>query len=168
MKATIVPAQVTTVEDRIAGNLGLSQLMLLAVPVFGGSLLFAILPPSMGLAMYKLVVITIVAVICCILSIRIKGRIILLWLVMILRYNVRPRLYLFNKNTPEYREDYPAVKTEKTTIQEATPSSIVPMPRLDFHEAARVLARIENPDARLRFETTKKGGLHVRLTEIEE
>ena len=42
MRTTVVPAQVTTVEDKIAGNLGLSQLLLLTLPVFGGSALFLV------------------------------------------------------------------------------------------------------------------------------
>src|ERR1035437_3790831 len=99
MKITVVPAQVTTVEDRVAGNLGFSQLILFAIPVFGGSLLYAALPPSMSASAYKLVIIGIVAVFNSVLAIRIKGKILLLWMIVLLRYNLRPRFYLFNKNT---------------------------------------------------------------------
>ena len=42
------------------------------------------------------------------------------------------------------------------------------LPKLDSMEAAQLLAVIENPAAKLRFETTRKGALHVRLTEVEE
>ena len=42
------------------------------------------------------------------------------------------------------------------------------LPRLNAMEAAQLLAVIENPAAKLRFETTRKGALHVRLTEVEE
>ena len=41
-------------------------------------------------------------------------------------------------------------------------------PRLNTPETAKVLMTIENPAAKFRFETTKKGGLNVRLTEIEK
>jgi hypothetical protein len=41
-------------------------------------------------------------------------------------------------------------------------------PRLNTPETAKVLMAIENPAAKFRFETTKKGGLNVRLTEIEK
>ena len=40
MKMTVVPAQVTTVEDRIIGNLGFSQILLLIVPVFAAAGIF--------------------------------------------------------------------------------------------------------------------------------
>jgi len=53
MKVTVVPAQVTTVEDRIVGSLGFSQLVLIVTPVFIAAALFAVLPPAMGSAVYK-------------------------------------------------------------------------------------------------------------------
>jgi hypothetical protein len=110
MKITVVPAQVTTVEDKIMGSLSLSQLMILLLPVFIGAALFAILPPAMGSALYKYILIGILAVICLVLSIRIKGKIVALWIITILRYNLRPKYYLFNKNVMTLRADYAEVK----------------------------------------------------------
>ena len=86
MKITVVPAQVTTVEDRIVGNLGFSQMLLLIVPVFVGAGLFAVLPPAMGGASYKYVIMAIIAFFCALLAIRIRGKILAAWLVTILRY----------------------------------------------------------------------------------
>lgn len=169
MKATVVPAQVTTVEDRIMGNLGFSQLMLLIVPIFIGAGLFAMLPPFMGGSLYKYILIIVVTMFCCIMAIRIKGKIVALWLIVILRYNLRPKFYLFNKNTAAFREQYDSRQDEpeerKAEVRLKRSASV---PRLEFHETAKVLATIDNPASKLRFETTKKGGLHVRLTEIEE
>jgi len=169
MKATVVPAQVTTIEDRIMGGLGFSQLMLLIIPIFIGGGLFAILPPFMGGSLCKYIVIGIVTTLCCILAIRVKGKIVLLWVIVILRYNLRPKFYLFNKNTAALREQY-ATKTEEPEDQKprARLTKSLTVPRLEFHQTAKVLATIDNPASKLRFETTKKGGLHVRLTEIEE
>lgn len=168
MKVTVVPAQVTTVEDRIMGSLSLSQLMILLIPVFIGAALFSILPPAMGSALYKYVLIGIVAVICLILSIRIKGKIVALWIVTVLRYNLRPKYYLFNKNVTTLRQDYVEIKEELSKKEEVTKESKLAMPKLGTLETARVLAAIDNPASNLRFETTKKGGLHVRLTEVED
>lgn len=168
MKVTVVPAQVTTVEDRIVGNLGFSQMLLMIVPVFVGGALFVILPPLMESALYKFIIMGIIAMICCILAIRIKGKVLATWLVVILRYNLRPQYYLFNKNSVNLRQDYapvPKVTDESKTKQIKTP---VKLPRLNDIETVKVLAAIENPAARLRFETTRKGGLNVRFTEIEE
>lgn len=169
MKVTVVPAQVTTVEDRIMGNLGFSQLMLLIVPIFIGAGLFAILPPFMGGSLYKYIAIGIVTLLCCTLAIRIKGKILALWLIVIVRYNLRPTFYLFNKNTTALREQYDA-KISEPEVQKhkATLKKSLTIPRLGQRETARVYATIDNPAAKFRFETTKRGGLHVRLTEIEE
>ena len=168
MKVTVVPAQVTTVEDRISGNLSVSQIVLFAIPIFGGSLLYAALPPSMEFSLYKLIMIGFVSILAGLLAIRIKGKIILVWALILLRYRLRPRHYLFNKNTALYREDYPEPPKEaeaRTTVKEHMPAVL---PKLGIQEKAYVYATLDDPISRLRFETTKKGGLHVRITEVQE
>lgn len=169
MKVTVVPAQVTTVEDRIIGNLGFSQMLLLVVPVFASAALFVILPPFMGSAVYKFVLMGVMAALCCVLAIRIKGKILAAWIILILRYNLRPKYYLFNKNVSTLRENY-STKQEK---MEDAPVLVKDRPRpnrlqLDTPVTAKILATIENPAAKVRFETGKRGTLHVRLTEVEE
>ena len=169
MKVTVVPAQVTTVEDRIIGNLGFSQMLLMIIPVFISAGLFALLPPFMGSALYKYVIMAVLAFVCCVLAIRIKGKIVALWLVTIIRYNVRPKYYLFNKNTTVLRQDYPPIvqpKVEQKTKR--VKEGQMTRPKLDTLETAKVLMAIENPAAKFRFEATKKGGLNVRLTEIKK
>lgn len=167
MKVTVVPAQVTTVEDKITGNLSLSQIALFCVPVFGGSLLYAALPPSMGYMLYKLIIIGVVSLIALGLSIRIKGKIVLQWLFILLRFHARPRLYLFTKNTTLHREDYPeAVRQTEVTmaVKEKKPISL---PKLDPSQRAYLYAKLDDPISRLKFETTKKGGLNVRISETD-
>lgn len=169
MKVTVVPAQVTTVEDRIIGNLGFSQMMLLIVPVFVGGALFAILPPAMGSSVYKYTIMGVLALVCCVLAIRIKGKILAFWLITILGYNLRPKFYLFNKNTTALREQYESKATESEEDNSTVKTKkTVSVPKLELREAVKVYATIDNPAAKLRFETTKKGGLHVRITEVEE
>ena len=119
MKMTVVPAQVTTVEDRIIGNLGFSQILLLIVPVFTATGIFTLLPPFMGGALYKYVLMGVVALLFGLLSIRIKGKILASWLVTILRYNLRPKYYLFNKNVTTNREEYYS-KIPTPEIKEST------------------------------------------------
>ena len=169
MKVTVVPAQVTTVEDRIIGSLGFSQMLLLIIPIFVSAGLFALLPPFMESALYKYILMAILAFVCCVLAIRIKGKIIALWLVTILRYNIRPKYYLFNKNTTAHRLDYPPIiKPKEDNDPKKVETAQTSRYRLNTPETAKVLAAIENPAAKFRFETTKKGGLNVRLTEVEE
>ena len=170
MKMTVVPAQVTTVEDRIIGNLGFSQILLLIVPIFVSAGVFVFVPPFMNGAIYKYILMAVVAVLFCILAVRIKSKIVALWLVMILHYNVRPKYYLFNKNVTTLRENFPSKKNqpelEKTVATDRVKRA--DRPRLDTPTTVQVLAAIENPAARVRFETGKKGELHVRFTEIKK
>ena len=169
MKTTVVPAQVTTVEDRIVGNLSFSQMLFLIVPVFVSAAIFAVLPPLMGAAVYKYVIIGLVAISCGILAIRIKGQILAVWLVTVLRYNLRPKYYLFNKNVATLREDYPiqVIKNDQKDIPVKSGKRII-LPKLDIPATTKVLAALENPAANVRFETTKKGALYVRFTEVEK
>lgn len=167
MRTTIVPAQVTTVEDRVAGNLGVSQLILFAIPVFGGSLLYAGLPPVMGIATYKFVIIISMIIICSIMAIRIKGKLVLFWLIIILKYNLRPKYYLFNKNTLINREDYPETQIENKASEIKEVKETISIPKLAIPELAMVHATLDDPTRNIQFETTKKGSLYVRYTEIE-
>jgi hypothetical protein len=168
MKTTIVPAQITTVEDRIAGNLGLNQLLLLSVPVFGGCALYIVLPPTMHASLYKFFVIAVMAAVCGILSIRIKGKILLLWIVVIGRYNLRPRYYLFNKNNLVNREQSEPVKVEDETETEVKPVKRRRLSPLSFSDTARLQSILENPASNLTFTSSKKGGLRVLITEVKD
>lgn len=167
MKATIVPAEVTTVEDRVTANLSISQLILFALPMFTGGLLYWILPPSMDFSMYKLVAIGIIAVVSFILAIRVNGKILLLWLLIISRYNKRPKLYLFDKRSSCAREDYPEVKKKDDIDQKSVKKQQVnSLPRLSIKQSTYVYSALSDPVKRLNFETNKKGELNVRITEI--
>lgn len=167
MRSTIVPAQVTTVEDKIAGNLGMSQLLLLTMPIFGGSLLFVGLPPFFSYATYKIVVIVCFAVLCGILAIRIKGKILLFWGIVILRYNLRPRYYVFNRNHAHLRDIGQEIKPEKA-MEEAKPERIFKqLPQLSTPELVQVEHLIANPAANLHVKTNRKGELSVHFKEVQ-
>lgn len=168
MKTTIVPAQVTTVEDKVAGNLTLSQLLLLAAPAFIGTAIYIGLPPMLNMSPYKLVFTLLVAATFGLLAIRFKGKILLLWLVILARYNLRPRYYVFDKNDPHLRD------MESLFVQEATQQSIVseeseatPLPTLSVAESVRLEDIMANPKANLQFLTDKKGALRVHFTEVK-
>lgn len=104
MKIAVVPAQVTAVRGRIIGSMGFSQVLLLIMHRSLSVPDCAILP-IMGNAPYKYITMAVVTFVCAVLAIRIKGKIIANWLVAIIRYNIRPRYYLFNKNTTALREN---------------------------------------------------------------
>lgn len=168
MRSTVVPAQVTTVEDRIAGSLGLSQLLLLTVPVFGGSALFVGLPPFFSYAVYKVVIIVCFAVLCGLLAIRVKGKILLQWLIAIIRYNSRPRYYVYDKNDAHMRDVTPKIKTEEIQKKTVPKKTILQkLPQLSTAELVKIEDIIANPQANLHFTTNRKGELSVHITEVK-
>ncbi len=168
MKFTVVPAQVTTVEDRIAGNLSVIQMALLALPVFGGSFLFAVLPPFMDGALYKYALLGLLVVVSGLLAIRIKGKILLSWLLIIVRYNLRPSLYVYDKRTLYGREVAKASTRNKEAVEKKAKERKAKLPSVSAADTTRIMKLIGHPTANLRFEVSKKGGLNVRYTQIED
>lgn len=168
MKSTVVPAQVTTIEDKIVGNLTFNQMLLVTAPVFVCGVIFAFLPPFMSLSNYKLLFAVSVAVICLILALRIRGRIVMSWIMMLGKYNLRPRYYIFNKNSLYLR--HAVAKHKQSTPQQSTAKPLIvkssklklPMRKLVWAEGIAT-----NPSAQLEFKTTKKGDLRVYIQEIK-
>lgn len=156
MRTTIVPAQITTVEDRIMGSLGFSQLLLLVLPLFVGFGLFMILPPFHSASLYKYVIIGVLIILSSVLAIRVRGKIILSWLVTIMRYNLRPGIYVFDKNTSAYRIDYEKIPIRKT--KQAT-NKIKALPKSALNQTSDLLNGLAVSD--LRFEVGKNGDLRV-------
>ncbi len=115
MRTTIIPAQITTVEDKIAGSLNFSQILLLMVPVIWGTLVYTVFSPAMKVAPYKLSLVLLVTVACLILAIRIKEKIVAEWVGILLRYQIRPKYWIFTKNDlTERTVDMPIVISAKT------------------------------------------------------
>jgi hypothetical protein len=123
MRTTIIPAQITTVEDKIAGSLNMTQILILMFPVLWTALVYLLFYPAMKLTVYKLPLILLVTVVCVILIIRIKDKIVAEWLGVLLKFRLRPKYYLFNKNDLTNRMvDIPDLPVEfitaKKTIKE--------------------------------------------------
>lgn len=98
MRTTIIPAQITTVEDKIAGSLNFAQILLLMTPVLWGTLVYAVFSPTMKLVPYKFSLVLIVSALSIVLALRVKDKIIAEWIGILLRYKLRPKFYIFNKN----------------------------------------------------------------------
>jgi hypothetical protein len=168
MKTTIVPAQVTTVEDKITGSLGTSQLLLLITPIFIGSVLFVVMPPFFSYAVYKVVLIVLLVAVFALLAIRIKGKILLLWLIVLWRYNARPKYYVYDKNYLHMRND-----DKRQTFMNEDVSNVsdrndeVLVPSMSIADAFKVEQLIMHPEANFRLEFNKKGRLSVHITEIQ-
>jgi hypothetical protein len=172
MRTTVIPAQITTVEDKIAGSLNLTQVVLLMIPVIFTTIAYAILPPKMHIEIYKLVLVFIVLTICLILSLRIKDKVVLNWLVVLLRYNIRAKYYIFNKNDT-YLRDIVLPKTHKKQTlllekaisrNEAKLKAKLP----HIQDSLKIKNFIKNPNYSLSVRPNKKGGLYVAVNKIEE
>jgi hypothetical protein len=170
MKRSTVPAQITTVEDRIFGGLTPQQLALLMAPFLLGFVMFALMPPNFHLTPYKLTVVVALEVICAALSARIKDKILLYWLITIVQYNLRPRLYVFDKNDPFLRPTYESPKEDAKGAAKKKQDKAVKVaevPRIALHDAVRAEAAMLDPRAKMRFETGKDGKLNVIIQEIK-
>ena len=118
MRTTIIPAQITTIEDKIAGSLSMNQILLMVAPVLWATLVYVVFIPQMKLSAYKMPLILIASLVCLILALRIKEKIILEWVSILLKYKLRPRYFLFNKNTLCERQiDLPKIFDSETTAK---------------------------------------------------
>jgi hypothetical protein len=165
MKSTTVPAQIMTVEDKITGNLTLSQIMLLASPVFFNFLVYALLPWPLKLDTYKLVLMSITAIVMCGLAVRVRGKIILEWLITVSRFSNRPRFYVYNKNEPSRIKAQPEEKELKPKPGLCKEKEL--RPPILLEEIFRAETILKNRQIRTRFRIGRKGELYVTITEVE-
>ena len=167
MKRSIVPAQITTVEDRVLGNLTPYQAGLISLPLIFGVLFYATLPPHFHLKLYKICLIAGLELTGAILSIRVNDQMLIFWLITRLRYNLRPRYYVYDKNDTYLRDMnvIAPVKAEKKSVREdAAPAEIQDV---TVHDAVRIEEIMADERVNLRFKTTRNGRLHVVANEIK-
>ena len=165
MKTVVIPAQITTVEDKIAGNFNLTQIMLLMAPVFWTVLVYTVFPPHLKLELYKLPLIFLVTLICIALSIRIKEKVVLSWVLILLTYNLRPKFYLLDKNDSYLRTlDLPLFEKTKSAIvkKEASQKAIAKdVFSFSIKDLVRMETLLSNPSSTFSLRSQKKGGLRV-------
>lgn len=168
MKTTVVPAQVTTVEDKVAGNLNFTQLLLLTAPVFLNVVLYMLVPPMFKFTSIKTALGVTVTIACLTLAIRIKGKLVMTWAVVISRYLLRPRYYLFNKNDAYLRNF-----DNNLEVLEVPLELISEIPEHRFRELVPISERIRlesaitDPSAQFHL-GIKKGVMRVHIREIKK
>jgi len=157
MKSTVVPAQITTVEDRIAGSLTFIQIILLVFSLIIGTAFYGLISPKLHLSTIKTVLMTLQFVIFGTLALRYKGRILADWLVIYLRYKARPRVYIYTKNDSLSREPLisiiPAME-EKQKVKVAVKKKSKKNITADY-------PIFENSGSIVSIKPSKKGGLDV-------
>ena len=166
MKTTVVPAQITTVEDKIAGSFTFIQIILLVFSLIFGTVLYAMIDPKLHLSSLKLVLIAIQFSFFGGLALRFKGRILADWLIIYLRYTLRPRIYIFTKNDLTAREIIqPEIENPvKHKVKSTAGIKANKNPANNEHLNLRGL--IENSALTMSIKPSKKGGMDVVLREL--
>jgi hypothetical protein len=169
MRISVVPAQITTVEDKIAGNMSVQQAILLGIPVLFGFVTAVVFPPSGQFVGYKIAIVAVLFVICGTLAIRVKERIVSQWLKLFVVYMARPKYYVYDKNSTYLRPD--AAPKLVSDVKEASTQTekkrVVEPVRIAPHEFSRLERFASDGRAGIKFIVGKKGELNVRITEAE-
>jgi hypothetical protein len=165
MRTNIIPAQITTVEDKIAGNLSFTQIILLLGSLFLSVFIYAAVPTKLEFTTLKIILILITLTLFSTLSLRTKDRIILSWLALLVSYYIRPKVFVFDKNSTYLRKGA-GINTKKNNKKPG---------KLKFkienkNENADVYPvfiedLLKNPETGFSFKFRKKGGLNVSVSE---
>ncbi len=168
MRTTVIPAQITTVEDKIAGSLNLTQLMLLMVPVFWTTIVYTILTPAMHIVWYKIPLVVAVLIASLGLAIRINGVIVFNWLFIVLSYRLRPKLFIFNKNDTYLKEIVLPVEIQPTMQLSLNKriSSVKSTSGVNVKDFLLLQRFMKRRKMKLRYRSSAKGGLHVAFEHV--
>jgi hypothetical protein len=169
MRISIVPAQITTVEDKIAGNVSVQQAMLLGIPILFGFIIALLFPPSGQFVAYKIAIVIALFAICGSLAIRIKDRIVAQWLKLFVIYAARPLHYVYDKNSSYLRT--PDMTGEPIQEEAEDAQATKKLTFVQNNISPKEFVRLEQfaTDARagIKFEVGKKGELNVHVTEVK-
>ena len=158
MRTTIIPAQITTVEDKIAGSLNMTQILIMMFPVLWTALVYILLFPTMKLTLLKLVLIILVTATSGVLALRIKEKIVAEWLGVLLKYRLRPKYYLFNKNDLTHRTlCIPELPAEQIVVKKLTKKiTKTKNVDLDIFDQAKLEHLISSGKVALTYQFSKK------------
>jgi hypothetical protein len=168
MRSTIIPAQITTVEDKIVGDISFTQIILLLIPVLISLALHSLVHPAMHLSLPKTLIILILFTIFFILSFRLKGRLVLDWLIIYSRYSLRPSFYVLNKNDSLYRttEDLLPETPAKAPAHQLQPK-LQPHPAITTRSRIRLDRLLSRSRCHIECKPLHQGRLHVAYQQID-
>jgi hypothetical protein len=150
MRISIVPAEMTSVKDKIIGNLELKQILLLATPLIFAIFTYIAIPPFNKTNSPKIILFIIFSFISSILSINISGELVLEIIINGFKYLIRPKIHLSTiKNLEdEILED---LKNNEISMENSRPPEIKDRIKLDL------------PKGNVAFYFNRKGALNVRF-----
>ena len=103
------------------------------------------------------------------LAIKVKGVLIMNWLLILGRYTARPGFYIYDKNSSAARSSDSSARQKRPEIvisPTATRQKSL-APALPPHEQFAIEALMNHPTSKLHFKTDKKGNLHVAISKAE-
>ena len=117
----------------------------------------------MKLVGYKLILILLFSVSSLILALRIKGRVVFNWLLILSRFKLRPKIFVFDKNDNYLREVEAIILDKKKKIPAVKTIKLISLkePALMEADTVRLLHFIKNKNNSLSFKLNDKGGLNV-------
>jgi hypothetical protein len=168
MRTTTVPAQITTVEDKIAGSLTLQQLIILSAPIFLDFIVYIMVPSFLKLSFYKFILIILITLSFCVSAVRFKGKLIIFWLITIINFNNRPRYFIYNKNDRYMRDESPTVSTKLTPTYKEQAKHKQYSKNTSLKEMFLLNSLLDDPSVSLSFVSNKKAGLSVHITQVKQ
>ncbi len=167
MKTTIVPAQITSIEDIIVGSLSVTQVLLLSMPLFFAVACYIGLPPFAHFAAYKTYFMVCAVVLGFCLALRVRGQLVLYWLILVARYNLRPRYYLHRKTTDPIAHRVVESDLSHKSGGAHAPTISSRVRGFKLIESSVLQKLRDNPSAQLTFRSNKRGGTDVLYSEVE-
>lgn len=168
MRTTVVPAQITTVEDKIAGSFSMPQIVLLVIALVIGAVMYEAIPPKLHFGSIKMILVIIEFAFFGILALRFNGKIVADWLIIYLRYSLRPRRYIFTKNDLVHREivieqDESVFVSEEKLFEKKTE----PSQPISLSEQIKIDQLFKRDALSVSFKMSKKGGIDVSLKQVK-
>lgn len=167
MRTTVVPAQITTVEDRIVGNLTFTQVLLLIVPLLTSTALYVFLAPHSHISSVKLILILGQFTLFGGLALRFRGRIIAEWIGVLHQFSNRPRTYIFTKNDPIGRQVMQNLDKQDVVSAASTTTTPAKQNSNSLTDQLRIERLFANPKFTVSFGLAKKGKVDVSLTQVD-
>ncbi len=158
MKTSVVPAQITTVEDKMVGNLTFNQILIFIAALISSTTVYLLIPPISKLSPLKLVIIFFLFMIFGFLALRIKGQTGAERLSVFIGYNLRPHLYLFTKNDDQTRDIPKEPKKSSKKGQNQIKNKLKPQVKSNQPPIDPLLI---DPALMIRVKLAKKGGVDV-------
>lgn len=146
MRTTVIPAQITTVEDRIVASLNLTQIILLLSSLFVATFIYATFPPSLTFSIYKIPLFILTFTTFGALALRIKGKVVINWLLILSIYYLRPQYYVYNKNDLTTRTIGFVVKKNKAHARaRAKVKEVAKTNNLSISDLVQIETALANP-----------------------